>query len=357
MSQFKEKSITFVSTCIPGGILSMIKGLEASTLASKWNLSIICAHNNGSLLSRLAMALQAYLTCFWRLLRRKVLLLHIHAAERGSFFRKSIFVWMAKPFGVPVIMHMHAAEFREFFENCPNWIKLYIGWTLDQCDRIITLSSSWRDFYGRLTHTRVDVIPNFTQARQLAPTNDKTTSVGVLYLGKFGARKGIYDLIQSVKAIYDQFPELEIFCGGDGEVDLVRNKVEDQGMSKRVHILGWVGPQERSELLNRCQIYILPSYAEGLPVAIIEAMEANLAIIATRVGGIPEMIQDGKNGLLITPGDIDGMTAALTSLISNSRLRSQLGGAARETFLSTYSEEKVIPQFEAIYRDLTNLSD
>lgn len=303
------------------------------------------------------MALQAYLTCFWRLLRRKVLLLHIHAAERGSFFRKSIFVWMAKLFGVPVIMHMHAAEFREFFENCPNWIKLYIGWTLDQCDRIITLSSSWRDFYGRLTHTRVDVIPNFTQARQLAPTNDKTTSVGVLYLGKFGARKGIYDLIQSVKAIYDQFPELEIFCGGDGEVDLVRNKVEDQGMSKRVHILGWVGPQERSELLNRCQIYILPSYAEGLPVAIIEAMEANLAIIATRVGGIPEMIQDGKNGLLITPGDIDGMTAALTSLISNSRLRSQLGGAARETFLSTYSEEKVIPQFEAIYRDLTNLSD
>ena len=306
------------------------------------------------------MALRAYVTCFWRLLRRKVVLLHIHTAERGSFFRKSLFVWMAKLFGVPVIMHMHAAEFSAFFYNCPKWIKIYISWTLNQCDRIITLSASWREFYGCLTHTRVDVIPNFTQTRQhktLASTTDKANSVGVLYLGKFGARKGIYDLIQSVKAIYDQFPELEVFCGGDGEVDIVRKKVEDQGMSKRVHILGWVGPQERSELLNRCQIYMLPSYAEGLPVAIIEAMEANLAIIATNVGGIPEMIQDGKNGLLITPGDIDGMTASLTSLISNPQLRTQLGDSARKTFLSTYSEEKVIPQFAVIYRDLITASD
>jgi glycosyltransferase involved in cell wall biosynthesis len=333
----------------------MIKGLETSALASKWNLCIICSHNNGSLITRLAMALRAYVTCFWRLLRHEVLLLHIHTAERGSFFRKSIFVWMANLFGVPVIMHMHAAEFREFFENCPGWIRSYIRWTLNRCDRIITLSSSWREFYGRLTHTRVEVIPNFTQTRQdkdLVTTTDKTTKVGVLYLGKFGARKGIYDLLQSVKAIYDQFPELELFCGGDGEVEIVRKKVEEEGMSKRVHILGWVGPQERSELLNRCQIYILPSYAEGLPVAIIEAMEANLAIIATNVGGIPEMILDGKNGLLITPGDIDGMTAALTSLITNPQLRSELGDSARETYLSTYSEEKAIPQIEAIYRDL-----
>lgn len=337
----------------------MIQTLQASRLSSEWNLSIICSHNSGSLPRRLGMASRAYATCCWRLMRRQADLLHIHTAERGSFFRKSFFVWMAKVFGVPVLMHMHAAEFREFYEHCPQWARRYIGWTLDQCDRIVTLSASWRDFYACLTRTRVDVIPNFIAVTpaELPHGTGGYPTVGVLYLGKFGARKGIYDLVEAVKRIYDIHPKLEIFCGGDGEVDNVRHKVEDQGMSDRFHILGWVGSQQRSELLERCRIYILPSYAEGLPVSIIEAMAAGLAIIATRVGGIPEMIQDGKDGLLVSPGDIDGMTAALTRLVSDASFRAQLGDSARKTFLSRYSADRVIPQFEAVYRDLTSLND
>jgi glycosyltransferase involved in cell wall biosynthesis len=354
MNSSRPRSVLLISTCCPGGIQSMIETLLASQFAKSWKMSVICSHKNGPMFRKLLLALRAYVSCAYRLLRGDVAVIHIHAAERGSFFRKSIFLWMAKAFGVPVVMHMHAAEFKEFFERCPAWAKRYIRCSLDNCARIITLSQSWQEFYASLTQTQVVMIPNCipeSYEKGLSHEHKKATD-DVLYLGKFGMRKGIYDLINAVKPLLDRYPRLELFCGGDGEIERVRQEVSRHGMHERVHILGWVGRQERSELLNRCQIYVLPSYAEGLPVAIIEAMEAGLAIIATKVGGIPEMIQHGINGILVTPGDVTELTAALDKLLSDSSYRWQLGQSARKTYIARYSEAQVMPQFEAIYKEL-----
>ena len=332
----------------------MIETLMASQLAKTWNTSVICSHNNGPLIRRLLIALRAYAACAFQLLRGHFNVMHIHAAERGSFFRKSIFLWMAKGFGVPVIMHMHAAEFKEFYEGCPTWAKGYIRCSLDNCDRIITLSQSWREFYATLTRTQVVVIPNFIPDTHVqGPRRERGNATDdVLYLGKLGTRKGIYDLINAVKPLLNRHPKLAVFCGGDGDVEKVRQEVSRQGRIERIHVLGWVGQQERTELLNRCQIYVLPSYAEGLPVAIIEAMQAGLAIIATKVGGIPEMLQQGMNGLLVTPGDVPELTEALDKLLTDRSYRRQLGQSARQTYISRYSEAQVMPQIEVIYQEL-----
>lgn len=352
------KRVILVSTLGQGGMLSVIQALLSSSLASTWRLEVICSHQRGSLLSRLGIALRAYLSVFWRLCCGRVTLLHVHVAERGSFFRKSIFVWMAAAFHVPVVMHMHGAEFETFHAHCPRWVQAYITATLNQSGCIMALSEHWRAFYTRISHARVEVISNFIQAvhKEVPLREGRYPSIGVLFLGRYGPRKGIDDLIKAVSQLETDgaatLPEFEVLCGGDGDRQSVRRAVEVAGLCGRFQVAGWIDQPQRAEWIDRCELFVLPSYAEGLPVAIIEAMEAGLAILATSVGGIPEMVEHGVNGWLFEAGDVDGLTAGLAGLLTDATLRQRLGRAARQHYLSHYSEQAVISRIDAIYRDL-----
>jgi glycosyltransferase involved in cell wall biosynthesis len=289
------------------------------------------------------------------LTKGQVGIFHVHVAERGSFFRKSIIAFMAMAFDVPVIFHMHAAEFREFYGNRNSVVRAYIRRVLGGCSLIIALSESWAAFYASLTSTPVQVIPNFVVGSH-SETPARAAGAGVLrilYLGRFGERKGIYDLVRAVRPLYESYPGLMVQCAGDGDIEAARRAVAADGMTDRFRILGWIEPSQRASMLQDSDVYVLPSYAEGLPVAIIEAMEAGLAIVATRVGGIPEMIEHGVNGLLVEPGDVDGLTDAIRRLVDNPQLRAEFGRAARLTYVARYSPEAVIPRLDGIYRELS----
>lgn len=349
------KPVIYVSTCGAGGMLSVVRNLQSSEIHTRWNTKVICSHDTGSVLKRVILAARAYLACLRLLITGQVGIFHVHVAERGSFFRKSIVAFMAMAFGVPVIFHMHAAEFREFYGNRNALVRAYIRRVFDGCSLIIALSESWAAFYAGLTSTPVRVIPNFVAGAH-GETPARVAEAGtlrILYLGRLGERKGIYDLIRAVRFMYDRYPGLTVRCGGDGDIEAARRAVENDGMTDRFRILGWIEAPQRVRVLEESDVYVLPSYAEGLPMAIIEAMEAGLAIVATRVGGIPEMIEHGVNGLLIEPGDVDGLRESLLRLANSPKLRAELGRAARLTYVTRYSPDAVIPRLDSIYRDLS----
>jgi glycosyltransferase involved in cell wall biosynthesis len=148
----------------------------------------------------------------------------------------------------------------------------------------------------------------------------------VLALGRLGQRKGTYDLLRAVESLPAHVrSRVHLRLAGDGEVDQVRAQVAARGLGDTVDVVGWLGPRERDEALRQADIFVLPSYDEGLPMALLEAMAHGLVPITTPVGGIPEAVTDGVHGLLVPPGDPAALARALHRLVENDALRERLG--------------------------------
>src|SRR3569623_3145391 len=112
---------------------------------------------------------------------------------------------------------------------------------------------------------------------------------------------------------------------GDGEVETARRVATEMGLDDRVDLPGWVGPEDVARLISEADVLVLPSFAENLPVSVIEGMASGLAVVATPVGAVEDIVTDEVSGLLVAPGDVDGLTRALTRVVSETALRARLG--------------------------------
>ncbi len=146
--------------------------------------------------------------------------------------------------------------------------------------------------------------------------------------------------------------DAEFVVAGDGEVDECRRRVSTLPYPERVHVPGWLSREDTLHTLERSWVFCLPSYAEGLPVALLEAMAYGLACVATPVGGIPEVLHDGATGLSVNPGDVSGLADALRRLIASRELCRMLGGAARDFVKDRYSVDTVTRSLVALYEDV-----
>ena len=142
-----------------------------------------------------------------------------------------------------------------------------------------------------------------------------------------------------------------IHIGGEGKSDQLKSIIEENGLQDIIDYKGWVNEEGKNILFHEVNGFILPSYNEGLPVCILEAMSFGLPIIATRVGGIPEIMEDGVNGFLFERGDKDAMKSAMMAYIENPYLLEEHGNASFN-LVQRYYPERIIPEIEGIYRSL-----
>ena len=160
------------------------------------------------------------------------------------------------------------------------------------------------------------------------------------------------EAIASLTAQSPQMSQIRLAIGGDGDLDEIARAVEQLGLGAHVEILGWVGPERKEAELARAAIFALPSYDEGLPMSMLEAMAAAKAVVVTPVGGIPQAVSDGVNGLLVAPRDVAALAQALRSLIEDDALRQRLGRGARATIVERFSTDAVLGKLDALYREL-----
>lgn len=292
-------------------------------------------------------------TALLLLLDRRIRIVHIHGAANASFSRCRIFARLSRAFGKKVIIHEHAADFREYYDSSSD--KKAIEKTLAGADFIIALSESWKHYFISIgaDPQKIAVLNNPVEAETASPrAKNAHTPLRVLFLGEISSRKGAFDLISALAANKDQFRgKVEVRLAGnpvDGDIQAV---IADCGLEDTATYLGWVAGEKKRKCLDWADVMILPSYNEGLPISILEAMANGMPVIATTVGGIPEVIADKQNGLLIAPGRPDEIAGALRYYTDNPDKIAIHGAEAKRT-VSDFYPEKVFASLTEIYKRL-----
>ncbi|HEU4373063.1 MAG TPA: glycosyltransferase, partial [Telluria sp.] len=293
-----------------GGIASMVRVLAADGLFERESVRYLVSHREGSRAGKAVAALLAFGEAASACLFDRPAVVHVHSASRASFARKSILLLLARAAGCRTIFHLHGAEFDRFAgaeSGAP--MRWWIRYTLERSSAVIALSDSWAGFLrGLAPAARVVVVPNSVPLP--APARDEEQAGRILVLGRADAGKGVFELLSAVAALAPAFPRIHLVIGGVGELEKIRARVAELGIGAHVTLAGWLDDAAKADELARAQIFCLPSHAEGLPMAMLEAMAAARAVVASAVGGIPEAIADGDNGLLIAPRDVPALTAA-----------------------------------------------
>lgn len=293
----------------------------------------ITSHDEGTIIHRIQVFITAFVALFWNLLTNKSDLIHVHISDGGSLVRKAMITMIAFVFNKPVLMHAHGAEFHITYSKLPQWAQSIFSKIFRYCDDFIVLSKTWEQYYINnlgLSEKQVRVLPNPTELPAQIPDRTNTSTIKFGFFGRVGARKGTFDLIKAFAQIADT-SKSELIIAGDGDIEEARQLAKSLNLENKVQFLGWIDSQTRDKLLANIDVFVLPSYNEGLPMALLEAMGWGLPAIVTPVGGIPELITSTENGLLVNPGDVQKLSKAMQGLIENESLRVSLGNAARET--------------------------
>lgn len=332
---------------VKGGIASVVNGYREHDFSGKCEVSYIESYRNGSKWEKLAKALKGYLLFFREMILNKPDIVHIHSSFGPSFYRKMPFIYMACFRGVPVINHIHGAEFETFYLKASDRKKRRIRKVYGKCTMLIALSEEWkRNLESVVSPEKITVIENYCKIPDLSGTEKKKQ---ILFLGEIGKRKGCYDIPEIYGRVLEKGERLPLIMAGDGELAEVKKLFEDRDLQKDISFPGWVRGADKDKCLKESGIFLFPSYYEGMPMAVLEAMAYGMAIVTTRVGGIPHLLEDGVNGYLCEPGDIEGLSKRLLELSKDGDKRRKMGERARQKAIEEYSMESHIKKLMDLY--------
>lgn len=271
---------------------------------------------------------------YWRIRGKKII--HIHSASYNSFKRKTFIIILSKIIGYKVIFHLHGAEFHLFIQQYSiKKIKFVLGF----CDAYIVLSKKWKALLEtKLGLGNIFCINNMiNQPRYFSKCLPPPTLIYLLFLGTIGKRKGVFDLLSAILSDKEYYQnKIRLLVGGNGETDKLKTFIKENELGDIVSFLGWVSKEDKANAFIQSNIFILPSYNEGLPVSVLEALSYGLPVISTPVGGIPEIVHDGVNGILVNPGSINEIDAAIKRMIKDASLRTKMSEESQKIIKDYY---------------------
>jgi glycosyltransferase involved in cell wall biosynthesis len=289
----------------------------------------------------------------WAAARRgDVDVVHINLASSGSTYRKLTLAALARFLRIPYVVHLHSGRFDKFWQAAGPRLAAAIDYFFENASAIIVLGEYWaRVVCDRVPAARgkTVVLANAT----LPSPSDRVPSgdgrVRITFLGKIGPNKGTRQLIEALATLKDRSDWNATICG-NGAVEESRNLAKRLGIADRTRFPGWLDDRATADQLRQTDIFVLPSFSEGLPMSILEAFAWGIAVVATPVGSIPEVINHERNGLIVPVGDVPALGLALRRLVADSDLRRMLGNTARRDHAARFDINVYIPRLTAIWR-------
>lgn len=319
-----------------GGIASVVETYREHGLFKRWPVHYAARHQAGRFAALLA--------------RQRKVILHVHTAPGAAFWVDAFYAAGAMVAGCPVILHLHRDGFERLYDGASLAGRAVISHVIGQAACVaVPAQRMAAGLHSVHAAARVRVLPTPVA---LPPVREGERPNLILFVGRLRAEKGIFDLLDAVSRLRAAVPDVRLVCAGEGERAAVMRYAERLRIADAVKLIGWVGPSGKRALLESAAAFALPSYAEGMPVSLLEAMAAGVPAVTTPVGGIPDLVTDGGNGFLAAPGDRATLQRALSSLLLDRSLARRIGAAGRQTVKARFSAEHALPQLEALYAEL-----
>lgn len=348
-----------------GGIASYVENMLKSDLVKEYDILHLNTARSFTIkkssLKNLILTSKNFLKLVYLLLFYKPKIVHIHTSSYSAFWEKSIFLIISKLFAKKVIFHVHGGGFKNFYQSNGLFIRSLIRFFLNISDIIIVLSNVWKEFFLQIIEAeKIRAIPNAVDSSfyEIDRTKNLVNHpyIQILFAGYLSTDKGIYDILDSIPLVIKKHKDVKfLFAGADdkpGELEIIKKKIIDNNIGEYVSFLGILSKKEMSSIYKKSDIFILPSYIEGMPMTILEAMAAGLPVISTPVGGIPEVVEDCVNGFLVIPGDSKNLGDKIIELIENKELRNIIGNNNRKKIKERYDWNIIEQKLEVVYNEL-----
>ncbi len=330
-----------------GGITSVINSHENSVFWEKWNCVWIGTYVDRNALFKIIFFLQGLIVFLVQLPGTKIV--HIHFSEPTSAIRKYIFLLISKLFNLPVIVHFHSFSAKTTISGKKKDLYKKI---FNKADAIIVLSNYWKKQVEQIVIKPGKIKVIYNPCPEVKQKSDLLKQKTILFAGTLNERKGYSDLLRAFSKIAAQFPEWKIVFAGNGEIELAIKLSISLNISNNVIFKGWISGMEKEKLFNTSTIFCLPSYAEGFPMAVLDAWAYGLPVITTPVGGLPDVLIHGKNALVFQPGDIDMLAENLKELMTNVNLRERLADASLMLSSNLFNIKTISSQFDELYTSI-----
>lgn len=295
---------------------------------------------------------------FWKflflLIRFRPRIVHIHTASYTSFWEKVSYIYLAKLLGRKIVLHSHGGFFQRFYENGSKPAQWLIRTTLNRCDRIAVLSESWRQFYQTIAKPeKIRVVPNGIDLSQFNGYQRKPSDQpSFVFVGRISRAKGVYDLVDAAARVVNEGRSCHIYFLGAGEIDEVKTQSRELGIENFIHLPGPVYGSQKLSYLSKAWCFVLPSHGEAMPITILEAYAAGLPVICTRVGAVPQMVDESKNGFLFDPKDIDELASHIEFIIDNPESAFDMGQENERLAREQYDIQNTARIVQKIYFEL-----
>lgn len=336
-----------------GGMSAVVNSYVSGGLNGQWPVRYLASFHHKKTLNKLWMAARAFVQLLFWLMSGKVAAVHAHSAARGSFWRKRMYLGVARKFGCKTFLHIHDGSFVQWYEKSLSPAsQAAVRETLESVDRVVVLSEVWADqlrvIQPKAHFSAIDnpvAVPDASQLQCEKAASPRR----ILFMARLWPQKGIYELIEAFASVSSAMPDTLLVCAGDGDLQAVRLRVEQLGIQDRVEFRGWIDGAAKVCELAAAHVFVLPSYHEGVPVGILEAMAWGVPVVASDVGGIAEAMGDA--GLLCQAKDVESLQAALERVLCSPELAETLGRNGRRRAECRFAVSVVLAALGAMYRD------
>lgn len=343
------------------GISAHLGLLRTSRLGEDFRLIHFAAGSEGRDESAIGRALRLIASPFRlaaTVLAHRAAIVHIHTAlSARACGRDLAHALIAKLCGARLVYQVHGGPSPEAFCRGSPLFAAVVRSTLRLSDAIVAMSGSEREYFSRFVDpTRVLAFPNAIDCAPYTRLSRRGSSrqepLRLLYIGPLAGGKGLYELLEALSLARARGIETILVIAGAGPQETALRKLAAAQGSTHVHFVGPVHGATRLSVLEHADVFVLPSYAEGLPYALLESMAAGLPAIATRVGAIPDLIDDGVDGILIEPRSAAALAGAICRLSGDRDALERMGAAARATITARYSIDRLALELRGVYVDL-----
>lgn len=331
-----------------GGVSSVIKLMKKMPVWSEYSCYWLGTQMQGNYIKKTWYAIKANIMALFIIWTYDIVHFHTTPDKLGLLIQLPILL-LAKLGNKKTIIHIHVGN--QLNNHTKNAL---FKWWLNHCDLVVVLAKKWRQLLKEKykdIKTPTTVIYNATDYRTFVPYEERQKYI--VYVGSLNPNKAPYLLIKAWAMIHSKYPEWHIkFMGGSVLLEDSKQMSNDLGVKDSVEFLGFCKGDVLVENFSKASIYVMTSYNEGFPMSVIEAWAYGLPVVTTPVGGLPDVIEVGRNCLTFDFGNYNQLADRLSVLIENQKLRERMSTYSRDFVYDNFSLEKISKDIENIYRQL-----